>query len=106
MFETFSVPALNIQIQAVLSMYASGRINRIVIESGNGVAQTLAVHEGYAISKSISRLDWGGKCTTLLKNVIWILEKCCFQTCCQVEIQCLPGLKFYFLGMASHLGSS
>ena len=34
MFETFNVPAMYVAIQAVLSLYASGRTTGIVLDSG------------------------------------------------------------------------
>jgi len=36
MFETFNVPAMYVAIQAVLSLYASGRTTGIVMDSGDG----------------------------------------------------------------------
>ncbi|KAJ7097408.1 actin family [Mycena epipterygia] len=36
MFETFNVPAFYVNIQAVLSLYASGRTTDIVLDSGDG----------------------------------------------------------------------
>ena len=38
MFETFNVPAMYVAIQAVLSLYASGRTTGIVMDSGDGVS--------------------------------------------------------------------
>lgn len=37
-FETFNAPAFYVAIQAVLSLYASGRTTGIVLDSGDGVS--------------------------------------------------------------------
>jgi len=61
MFETFNVPALYIAMQAVLSLYASGRTTGLVCDSGTGVTHVVPIYEGFALTHAISRLDLAGR---------------------------------------------
>ena len=61
MFETFNVPAIYISMQAVLSLYASGRTTGIVVDSGDGVTHIVPVYEGFSITHAIRRSDIGGR---------------------------------------------
>jgi actin beta/gamma 1 len=61
MFETFNVPALYVAMQAVLSLYASGRTTGIVIDIGDGVSHIVPIYEGFALSHAIQRIDLAGR---------------------------------------------
>ncbi|OIS98500.1 actin-101 [Nicotiana attenuata] len=60
MFESFNVPAMYVAIQAVLSLYTSGRTTGIVVDSGDSVSHTVPIYEGHALLHAISRLDLVG----------------------------------------------
>ncbi|KAH8171291.1 actin domain-containing protein [Sarocladium implicatum] len=64
LFETFNVPAIHTSIQAVLSLYASGRTTGIVLDSGDGVSHAVPVFEGFAMPNSIQRIDIAGRDVT------------------------------------------
>eukprot|EP00619_Florenciella_sp_RCC1007_P017580 CAMPEP_0205946640 /NCGR_PEP_ID=MMETSP1325-20131115/69154_1 /ASSEMBLY_ACC=CAM_ASM_000708 /TAXON_ID=236786 /ORGANISM="Florenciella sp., Strain RCC1007" /LENGTH=637 /DNA_ID=CAMNT_0053317727 /DNA_START=121 /DNA_END=2036 /DNA_ORIENTATION=+ len=61
MFETFNVPAMYVTTQAVLALYASGRLTGCVLDSGATVTQAVPICEGHAITHAIGRpLDLAG----------------------------------------------
>ncbi|PKI83928.1 centractin- actin- protein of the dynactin complex [Malassezia vespertilionis] len=60
-FETFNVPAMYISIQAVLSLYSSGRTTGVVLDSGDGVTHAVPVYEGFALPHAIRRVDVAGR---------------------------------------------
>jgi actin len=53
MFEKFQVPAFYLSIQAVLSLYSSGKTTGLVLDAGDGVTHTVPIYEGYSIPHAI-----------------------------------------------------
>merc|ERR1711872_270128 len=60
-FETFNAPATYVCIQAVLSLYASGRTTGLVLDIVDGVSHAVPIYEGYALPHAILRLDLAGR---------------------------------------------
>ena len=61
MFETFTVPAMYVGLQAIQSLYASGRTTRIVLDSGDGVTHAVPIYEGFSLPHAILRIDLAGR---------------------------------------------
>ncbi|CAD6995526.1 unnamed protein product [Ceratitis capitata] len=70
-FEGINVPALFVSMQAVLSLYATGRVTGVVLDSGDGVTHAVPIYEGFAMPHSIMRVDIAGRdVTRYLKTLI------------------------------------
>merc|ERR1719203_1931666 len=70
-FETFNVTSFYVAIQAVLSLYASGRTTGVVFDCGDGVSHTVLIYEGYCLPHAVQRLDLAGR--DLTENMMRIL---------------------------------
>jgi len=61
MFEKFGVPGLYIAVQAVLSLYATGRTTGVVMDSGDGVTHVVPIYDGVCFEDAIVRIDVAGR---------------------------------------------
>jgi centractin len=86
LFETLNVPALYTSIQAVLSLYASGRTTGIVMDSGDGVSHAVPVYEGFAMPSSIRRIDVAGRDVTEYMQTLLRKSGYVFHTSAEKEV--------------------
>lgn len=86
LFETFNVPALYNSIQAVLSLYASGRTTGIVLDAGDGVSHAVPVYEGFAMPSSIRRIDVAGRDVTEYMQLLFRKSGYVFHTSAEKEV--------------------
>ncbi|XP_030073659.1 actin-85C-like [Microcaecilia unicolor] len=61
MFEVFSVPAMFVALQAILSLYALGQTTGIVLDSGDGVTHTVPIYEGHCLPQGVCRMNFAGR---------------------------------------------
>merc|ERR1712025_1537469 len=61
MFETFDARRFYVAIQAVLSLYASGRTTGVVVDCGDGVSHTVPIYEGYSMPHAIQHINLAGR---------------------------------------------
>lgn len=86
LFETFNVPALYTSIQAVLSLYASGRTTGVVMDAGDGVSHAVPVYEGFAMPNSIRRIDVAGRDVTEHMQLLFRKSGYVFHTSAEKEV--------------------
>lgn len=86
LFESFSIPAFYVAIQAVLSLYASGRTSGIVIDSGDGVTHTVPIYEGYSLPHAVLRIDLAGRDLTHWMAKLLMQKGYSFTTSAELEI--------------------
>jgi len=91
MFEEFRVPAFYLAIQAVLSLYSSGKITGLVLDSGDGVTHTVPIYDGYALPHAIERNDLAGR--DLTQNMAKLLNEVGENLASSAEIEIARDIK-------------
>jgi len=86
MFETFNVPCLYLSMQAVCSLYASGKTTGVVMDSGEGITHAVPIYEGYAIPSAIQRIQLAGSNITEYLKVILNERGLSFTTSAELEV--------------------
>ncbi|OXA45619.1 Mannosyl-oligosaccharide glucosidase [Folsomia candida] len=85
-FETLNAPALFLSMQAVLSLYATGRTTGVVLDAGDGVTHAVPIYEGFALPHSIMRVDLAGRDVTRYLRFLLRKEGINFRTSSEFEI--------------------
>lgn len=86
LFEKFQARNIQISIQAVLSLYASGRTTGMIYDSGDGVTHFVPVYEGYALKHAIRRLDIAGREITQYLATLMSANNSKLRTSAEMEI--------------------
>lgn len=64
LLENYDFPSIFFGTQAVLSLYAFGKQNGLMLESGEGVTQVVPIYNGYKLDHAVERINLGGEDVT------------------------------------------
>ena len=64
MFDNFNMDDMNVNMKAVLALYASARTTGTVMDSGDDVSQVVPVCEGNNLPNAASVWTWGAASST------------------------------------------
>ena len=73
-------------MQAVLSLYATGRTTGVVLDAGDGVTHSVPIYEGFSLPHSIIRVDLAGRDVTRYLRLLLRKEGSDFHTSAELEI--------------------
>ena len=68
--ETFNVPALAMENEGALTLYANGRDSGVSLCSGDGVTHVVPIYQGYVLHHAIQRINMGGRDLTNYLSVL------------------------------------
>ena len=90
-FETYSVPAFFMAMQGVLSLFASGKVTGLLLDSGDGVTHCVPIYDGYALQHAVSRIDLGGRDIT--EYLMLLLRKAGYSYYTSAEFEMVRKIK-------------
>jgi len=64
MFETYQYDSMQVQTQAMLTLYAQGLLTGVVLDSGDGVTHVVCVYDGFVPEHLTKRLNLAGRHVT------------------------------------------
>jgi actin len=88
-FEKFRVKSFQLCNTASMSMYSTGKVSGLVVESGESLSYTVPIFEGYAIPHAMIKLEVAGQDIT--QCLINELEQCSIK--CSQYKETIRGLK-------------
>ncbi len=84
-FEKFGFSTMQIQVQAILSMYSEGRMTSCILDSGDGVSNIIPIVDGYVINNRIKKSELAGKEVTKYLTKLLFLRGYAFNTSADFE---------------------
>jgi centractin len=60
LFDYIGIPSIFFASQPILSLFSTSATTGIILESGEGVSQSCIIYEGYSLSNTYERYDFGG----------------------------------------------
>eukprot|EP00105_Crassostrea_gigas_P027324 XP_011448619.2 PREDICTED: actin-1-like isoform X3 [Crassostrea gigas] len=88
MFETFNSPSMYVAVQAVLSLYTSGRTTGFVLDSGNDATHSVPIYEGHSFPHAVLKLDLAGRHLTDYLGKLLTERRYSFTTTAERKIVC------------------
>lgn len=80
MFEKYNYDSMQLQTQAMLTLYAQGLLTGVVLDSGDGVSHVVAVYEGFVPAHLTRRLNVAGRHVTTYLTKLLLLRGYAFNS--------------------------
>eukprot|EP01084_Bolivina_argentea_P282652 483874_1 len=85
-FEYFNIPSIYFISPSVLSLYATGRLNGCILDSGFNVTTCTPIIDGYSYDSAITRMNIGGEnITKYLRRILTLYGDYNFHTTSELQ---------------------